>query len=123
MVCAPRLESVQNASDQGDLIARVLAGEDVRYEALPWFWSDQYGCKLQIAGLNSGYNKTVLRPGANEDGQSIWYYRADQLLAVDAMNDPKAYAFGRKIIDAGINPSPEVVANPDTDLKALAKNG
>ena len=118
-----RLESVQNASDQGDLIARVLAGEDVRYEALPWFWSDQYGCKLQIAGLNSGYNKTVLRPGANEDGQSIWYYRDDQLLAVDAMNDPKAYAFGRKIIDAGINPSPEVVANPDTDLKALAKNG
>jgi len=117
-----RLESVQNASDQGDLIARVLAGEDVQYASLPWFWSDQYSCKLQIAGLNSGFNKTVLRPGANEDGQSIWYYRDEQLLAVDAMNDPKAYAFGRKIIDGGSNPAPEVVADPATDLKELAKN-
>ena len=116
-----RLESVQNASDQGDLIARVLAGEDVTYQSLPWFWSDQYGCKLQIAGLNQGFNKTVLRPGASEDGQSIWYYQDDTLLAVDAMNDPKAYAFGRKIIEAGINPSAEVVTNPETDLKALAK--
>ena len=104
------------------MIARVLAGEEVQYNALPWFWSDQYGCKLQIAGLNSGFNKTVLRPGTNEDGQSIWYYRDDQLLAVDAMNDPKAYAFGRKIIDGGSNPAPEVVADPATDLKALAKN-
>ena len=117
-----RLESVQNASDQGDLVARVLAGEDVHYDALPWFWSDQYGCKLQIAGLNSGFNKTVVRPGANEDGQSIWYYHDDRLLAVDAMNDPKAYAFGRKIIDGGSNPAPEVVADPTTDLKELAKN-
>ena len=117
-----RLESVQNASDQGDLIARVFAGEDVHYDSLPWFWSDQYGCKLQIAGLNHGFDQTVVRPGANEDGQSIWYYRDGNLIAVDAMNDPKAYAFGRKIIDAGLNPSPEVVANPDTDLKALAKN-
>jgi len=116
-----RLESVQNASDQGDLIARVLAGEDVTYQAIPWFWSDQYGCKLQIAGLNQGFNKTVIRPGTNEDGQSIWYYQDDTLLAVDAMNDPKAYAFGRKIIEAGINPSAEIIANPETDLKALAK--
>ena len=117
-----RLESVQNAADQGDLIARVLAGENVQYSALPWFWSDQYGCKLQIAGLNTGFNKTVVRPGANPDGQSVWYYRDEKLLAVDAMNDPKAYAFGRKMIDANINPAPEVIADPSTDLKALAKN-
>ncbi len=117
-----RLESVQNASDQGDLIARVLAGENLQYHSLPWFWSDQYGCKLQIAGLNNGFNKTVVRPGAREDSQSIWYYRDEMLLAVDAMNDPRAYAFGRKIIDAGINPVPEVVADPATDLKELAKS-
>ena len=118
-----RLESVQNASDQGDLIARVLAGEDVTYQSLPWFWSDQYSCKLQIAGLNQGFNKTVIRPGANEDGQSIWYYHDDTLIAVDAMNDPKAYAFGRKIIEAGLNPTAEVIADPETDLKILAKGG
>lgn len=116
-----RLESVQNAADQGDLIARVFTGEEVEYDALPWFWSDQYACKLQIAGLNQGYDQTVFRPGAGEDSQSIWYYRAGKLLAVDAINEPKAYAFGRKIIEAGINPCAEVVADPATDLKALAK--
>ena len=116
-----RLESVQNAADQGDLVARVLAGEAVTYTALPWFWSDQYDCKLQIVGLNQGYNHTVLRPGANETSRSIWYYRDDQLLAIDAMNEPRSYAFGRKIIEAGKNPSPQEVADPATDLKALAK--
>jgi len=115
-----RLESVQNASDQGDLIAQVLAGEDLQYDALPWFWSDQYDCKLQIAGLNTGYTRTVTRPGANHDGQSIWYYNEDQLIAVDAMNDPRAYAFGRKIIAAGIHPPPAEISDPATDLKALA---
>jgi 3-phenylpropionate/trans-cinnamate dioxygenase ferredoxin reductase subunit len=114
-----RLESVQNASDQGDLIAQVLAGEDLQYDALPWFWSDQYDCKLQIAGLNTGYTRTVTRPGANHDGQSIWYYNKDQLIAVDAMNDTRAYAFGRKIIAAGIHPSPVEISDPATDLKAL----
>jgi 3-phenylpropionate/trans-cinnamate dioxygenase ferredoxin reductase subunit len=115
-----RLESVQNAADQGDLVARVLAGEAVTYTALPWFWSDQYDCKLQIVGLNQGHNQTVLRPGANETSQSIWYYLDDQLLAIDAMNEPKSYAFGRKIIEAGKNPTQQEVADPATDLKALA---
>jgi 3-phenylpropionate/trans-cinnamate dioxygenase ferredoxin reductase subunit len=115
-----RLESVQNAADQGDLIARVLAGEEVTYTALPWFWSEQYDCKLQIVGLNHGHNQTVLRPGAKPGSQSIWYYRDQQLLAIDAMNEPKSYAFGRKIIEAGKHPTAEEVADPATDLKALA---
>jgi len=115
-----RLESVQNAADQGDLIARFLAGEKVTYTALPWFWSDQYDCKLQIVGLNHGYSQTVLRPGVNPRSQSIWYYRDQQLLAIDAMNEPKSYAFGRKIMEAGKHPTAEEVADPATDLKALA---
>jgi 3-phenylpropionate/trans-cinnamate dioxygenase ferredoxin reductase subunit len=115
-----RLESVQNAADQGDLVARRLAGEDLRYTALPWFWSDQYDCKLQIVGLNLGHNHTVVRPGASDASRSIWYYRDDELLAIDAMNEPKSYAFGRKIIESGINPAPQTVADPATDLKALA---
>ena len=116
-----RLESVQNAADQGDLIARVLAGEDVRYNALPWFWSDQYDCKLQIAGLNIGYTETVLRPGTKPGGQSVWYYAKDQLIAVDAMNDPLAYAMGRKIISSGLHPSQQQIADASVDLKSLAK--
>jgi len=115
-----RLESVQNAADQGDLVARHLAGEDASYSALPWFWSDQYDCKLQIVGLNQGHNNTVTRPGSNPGSLSIWYYCDDELLAIDAMNEPKSYAFGRKILETGINPSPQQVADPATDLKALA---
>jgi 3-phenylpropionate/trans-cinnamate dioxygenase ferredoxin reductase subunit len=117
-----RLESVQNASDQGDLIARVFAGETLNYDALPWFWSDQYDCKLQIVGLNQGHNKTVLRRGDKSESLSVWYYNDDQLLAIDAMNDAKAYAFGRKIIEAGKHPSHAEIADPATDLKALAKS-
>ncbi len=116
-----RLESVQNAVDQGDLVARVIAGEDVSYTALPWFWSDQYDCKLQIAGLNIGYDQCVVRPGDKDQTQSIWYYSGERLLAVDAINDPKAYAFGRKMIKSGKNPSKESVASPDSDLRAIAK--
>ena len=116
-----RLESVQNAADQGDLVARVIAGEDVSYGAFPWFWSDQYDCKLQIAGLNLGYEDCVVRPGDSDAVMSVWYYAGDRLLAIDAMNDPKAYAFGRKLIESGKHPAREIVANPATDLKALVK--
>lgn len=116
-----RLESVQNAADQGDLVARVIAGEAVTYTALPWFWSDQYDCKFQIAGLNLGHDSTVIRSGPSDNVMSVWYYAGDRLCAIDAMNDPKAYAFGRKIIEDNKNPSKDVVADPETDLRAIAK--
>ena len=115
-----RLESVQNAADQGDLVARVLAGEKVTYNALPWFWSEQYDCRLQIVGLSQGHDQTVIRPGPDPSIMSVWYYRDEELLAIDAMNEPKSYAFGTRIIAAGKNPAPAVVADPATDLKALA---
>lgn len=115
-----RLESVQNAVDQGDLVARVMAGEAVTYTALPWFWSEQYDCRLQIVGLSQGHDQTVIRPGANPAIMSVWYYRDEELLAIDAMNEPKSYAFGTRIIAAGKNPTPAQVADPATDLKALA---
>ncbi len=118
---AVRLESVQNASDQGDLVARVIHGEDKSYTATPWFWSDQYDCRLQIAGLNLGHDHTVTRHGEDDQSLSVWYYAGEQLIAVDAMNDPKSYAFGRKLIEAGKNPAPEVIEDPATDLKALVK--
>ena len=115
-----RLESVQNAADQGDLVARVLAGEAVTYNALPWFWSEQYDCRLQIVGLSQGHDQTVIRPGPDPSTMSVWYYRDEELLAIDAMNEPKSYVFGTRIIAAGKNPTPAQVADPATDLKALA---
>ncbi len=115
-----RLESVPNAIDQAEAVAEAMLGGDVAYEAKPWFWSDQYDVKLQIAGLNTGYDRTVTRPGARDHSQSVWYYAGERLLAVDAMNDPRAYMTGKRWIEAGKSPVAEQVADPSTDLKTLA---
>lgn len=114
-----RLESVGNAIDQAEVVAENIMGADKDYVAKPWFWSDQYDCKLQIAGLNTGYNKVVTRQG--EGSVSYWYYKDNQLLALDAMNDPRAYMVGKRLIEAGKSPDPEAVGNPETDLKTLLK--
>ena len=114
-----RLESVPNAIDQAECVAENIMGAAKDYEAKPWFWSDQYDVKLQIAGLNTGYDHTVVRPGDKPGSQSVWYFRGDALLAVDAMNDPRAYMIGKRLIEAGQSPSPAAVADPETPLKSL----
>lgn len=112
-----RLESVQNAIDQAEHAAATMLGATEHYAATPWFWSDQYDCKLQIAGLNTGHDRTVLRPGSRAGGQSVWYYAGERLLAVDAMNDPRAYMTGKRWIEAGVSPDPARIADPATDLR------
>jgi 3-phenylpropionate/trans-cinnamate dioxygenase ferredoxin reductase subunit len=115
-----RLESVGNAIDQAEVVAENIIGGSVAYDAKPWFWSDQYQAKLQIAGLNTGYDRIVTRHG--EGGAvSFWYYRGDDLLAVDAMNDSRAYMVGKRLIEMGKSPDAAVVADPALDLKALLK--
>lgn len=113
-----RLESVPNAIDQAECVAANMMGGATDYVAKPWFWSDQYDVKLQIAGLNTGYSSVVTRQG---DGQSVsfWYYQGDKLLAVDAMNDPRAYMIGKRLIEAGKSPDPAVISDVSSDLKAL----
>jgi 3-phenylpropionate/trans-cinnamate dioxygenase ferredoxin reductase subunit len=114
-----RLESVGNAIDQAECVAANMLGAEKPYQAKPWFWSDQFDLKLQIAGLNSGYDHVVTRAG--EGGAvSFWYYRGDRLLAVDAMNDPRAYMVGKRLIESGKSPTPAELAAA-TDLKALLK--
>ncbi len=114
-----RLESVPNAIDQAECVAENIMGAGKDYVAKPWFWSDQYDVKLQIAGLNAGYDRTVVRPGDKPGSQSVWYFRGDTLLAVDAMNDPRAYMIGKRLIEAGQSPAPEAVADPEIPLKSL----
>lgn len=114
-----RLESVGNAIDQAEAVAANILGAGAPYEAKPWFWSDQYDLKLQIAGLNIGYDRIVTRKGEG-DAASFWYYRGADLLAVDAMNDSRAYMVGKRLIEMGKSPAPEVVASTP-DLKALLK--
>ncbi len=115
-----RLESVGNAIDQAECVAENMLGVARDYVAKPWFWSDQYDTKLQIAGLNTGYDRIVTRHG-DEGAISFWYYAGDRLLAIDAMNDSRAYMIGKRLIEAGRSPAAEVIADPATDLKALLK--
>ncbi|MDE1130822.1 MAG: FAD/NAD(P)-binding oxidoreductase [Ascidiaceihabitans sp.] len=114
-----RLESVPNAIDQAEVVAENIMGAAKDYVAKPWFWSDQYDVKLQIAGLNTGYDRVVTR--RTGDAVSFWYYAGATLLAVDAANDPRGYMIGKRLIEAGKSPSPDVIADPGTDMKALLK--
>lgn len=109
-----RLESVGGAIDMGEHVARAILGETVPYVPRPWFWSDQYDLKLQIAGLGTGADRIVTRPGL-----SHWYYRGETLLAVDALNDPRAYMVGKRLVEGGKSPDKAAVADPGTELKAL----
>ncbi len=114
-----RLESVPNAIDQAECVAENMLGAGKDYVAKPWFWSDQYDIKLQIAGLNAGYDQVFTRQGNKDGSQSVWYYRGEALLAVDAMNDPRAYMIGKRLIEGGKSPDPAAVTDPATELKAL----
>lgn len=116
-----RLESVGNAIDQAEAVAVNIAGGDQPYVPKPWFWSDQYDCKLQIAGLNVGYTDVYVRMGDAPGVQSNWYYNGATLLAVDAMNDPRNYMIGKRLIEAGRSPDPALITDPATDMKALLK--
>ncbi len=116
-----RLESVQNAIDQAEAVAANMLGANEPYVPHPWFWSDQYEVKLQIAGLNTGYDHVVIRDGGAEGALSHWYYTGDRLIAVDAMNDPRAYMVGKRLIEMGKSPAPAAITDSATDLKALLK--
>ena len=115
-----RLESVPNAIDQAEVVAENIMGAGKDYVAKPWFWSDQYDVKLQIAGLNTGYNTVVTRAGEG-NSVSFWYYKGEELLAVDAMNAPRDYMIGKRLIEGGKSPAPAMIADPETDMKALMK--
>ncbi len=113
-----RLESVPHAIHHAETVARNLLGAAEDYVATPWFWSDQYDVKLQIAGLNAGFDAIVTRDDPS-GGRSHWYYAGADLLAVDAMNDPRAYMVAKRLIEAGRSPDRAAVADADRPVKAL----
>lgn len=116
-----RLESVQNAIDQAENVAANIMGQNIPYAPMPWFWSDQYDIKLQIAGLNRGYDAVYARREPESDTPSYWYYRGETLLAVDAINDSRAYMVGKRLIEMGASPAPKEVMDSNTNLKELLK--
>lgn len=96
-----RLESVQNANDQARAAAQAIAGTPEIYDPIPWFWSDQYEVKLQIAGLAQGYDRHVTEGDPESGSFSVSYFVGDRLLAVDAVNAPRAHMLARRALAQG----------------------
>ncbi|MFK7969104.1 MAG: NAD(P)/FAD-dependent oxidoreductase [Bacteroidia bacterium] len=120
-----RLESVQNAADQAKVCAAAVCGKEAQYNALPWFWSDQYGVKLQMVGLSTDYDEVHVRKEEGEaERLSVWYFAGDRLLAVDAINFPKAYVMGTKLIKSNqrISKKNLVDGSMEFSMENLAEN-
>lgn len=115
-----RLESVQNAVEQAKTAAHTLCGKMVPYQALPWFWSDQFNIKLQIAGLSQGFDQVVYR-GDHNSGESFsaFYYSNGELIAVDAINRPKDFMLGKKALSNKVSPDPRIVADESNDIRKV----
>ncbi len=114
-----RLESVQNAVDQAKAAAKAICGNPETYSAVPWFWSDQYDVKLQIVGLSQGYTQAVVRGDPSSGAFSVFYLKEGVLIAVDAINSPREYMMGRKLIAEHSRPDPARIANTDISVKEL----
>jgi len=114
-----RLESVQNANDQANVVAKGIVGDEAPYHAIPWFWSNQYDLKLQTAGLSTGHDQTVVRGDIASRSFSIVYLKAGRVIALDCVNATKDYVQGRMIITAGLRATPEQLADAGTPLKKL----
>ena len=114
-----RLESVQNANDMGVVVAHNILGEAKSYKPVPWFWSDQFELKLQIAGLNTGFDHVITRKGLREGAKSHFYFKGEEFLAADCLNDGAAYMMARKILEGGKVLTKEQVADPGFNMKSL----
>lgn len=113
-----RLESVPNATEQGKTAALHINGQEKPYNSLPWFWSDQFDLKLQIAGLSQGYDDIVIR-GQNETSRSfaVFYFKGDKLLAVDAVNAPREFMMARMALTKGQTLDKDTLVDTNADLK------
>lgn len=116
-----RLESVQNATEQGKSAAAALLGQDRPFTATPWFWSDQYDRKLQMAGLSTGADAWAVRGDMAGGSFSVYHFQDDRLLAVDSVNAAKDHLQARKLLDAGVSPTPWQAGDVSFDLGGLLK--
>ena len=110
-----RLESVGNAIDQGKTVALNIAGETTAFNVKPWFWTEQFDQKLQIAGLCNGYTDIIERK--LRDKVSFWYYKNNTLIAVDAFNDPHSYMIGKLLIEQNKSPKKEIISDINFEVK------
>ncbi len=114
-----RVESVQNANDQGSCVAKALCGDAQPYHAFPWFWSNQYDLRLQTAGLSVGYDATMLRGDPAARAFSVVYLKAGRMIAIDCVNMVKDYVQGRKLVEARASPDLAKLGDAAVPLKEL----
>ena len=114
-----RLESVQNANDQANTVARTIMGDAQPYHAVPWFWSNQYDLKLQTVGLSMGFDASVTRGDPAARSFSVVYLKGGRVIALDCVNAVKDYVQGKGLIVAGTIASREQLADVSVPLKAL----
>ncbi|MCP2242914.1 NAD(P)/FAD-dependent oxidoreductase [Lentzea aerocolonigenes] len=115
-----RLESVQNAVDQASCVAAVIRGSAEPYAQVPWFWSDQYAMKVQIAGLTDGHDNVVVTGDPTTGAFSVFCFRGDELLGVESVNKPVDHVLARRLLAANCPIRPEMVAVPGFDLRTAA---
>jgi 3-phenylpropionate/trans-cinnamate dioxygenase ferredoxin reductase subunit len=116
---AVRLESVQNATDQATTAAKAILGEDVAYEATPWFWSNQYDLKLQTIGLSIGYDQAVVRGDPATRSFSVVHLKQGKVIALDCVNATKDYVQGRKLVETGAVIDATRLADATVPLKEM----
>ncbi len=114
-----RLESVQNANDQATLVAKTIMGQDLAYDAVPWFWSNQYDLKLQTVGLSTGHDAAILRGDPAARSFSVVYLKEGRVIALDCVNATKDYVQGRKLVVERLSPDPVALADAGVPLKEL----
>ena len=115
-----RLEAVQNAADHARTVADRITGKPHPYTALPWFWSEQGPLRLQIAGLTTGHNRTVVRGDLDAGEYSVFCYRGETLLGIESVNRPADHAHARRVLAAGRQVTPAQAADESFDLRAAA---
>jgi 3-phenylpropionate/trans-cinnamate dioxygenase ferredoxin reductase subunit len=114
-----RLESVQNANDQATVAAKHIMGHEEPYDAVPWFWSNQYDLRLQTVGLSTGHDATVLRGDPATRSFSVVYLKDGKVIALDCVNATKDYVQGRKLVVQHASPNPADLADTNTPLKEI----
>lgn len=114
-----RLESVQNAADQAQCVAATIAGRRGRYQALPWFWTDQFDIKLQMAGISQEHDRFVTRGDTESRKLSVFYFQGERLIAIDSINRPMDHMIGRKLMACAAKITPEQAADESVDLRTL----
>jgi 3-phenylpropionate/trans-cinnamate dioxygenase ferredoxin reductase subunit len=114
-----RLESVQNAIEQGKSAAAAMMGRERPFVAAPWFWSDQFDVKLQMVGLSSGYDQVVTRGDLQKPAFSAFYFRGGRLIAVDSLNRVQDHMQAKRLLDAGLSLTPQQAADPQFEMQSL----